>query len=125
MKRFRGGLVLKAHRLWHHSTLGSRVIKDEKGVFQGSGMHLLGSATLGRLFWRLEVGEELVILLVLVELVHALCTKPGVNKEQITLSANNNLSRKTRTRRSIFSSWWNSSTCCSQTGVSFCTTCRV
>ena len=33
VKRFRAGLVLKAHRLLHHSTLGSRVIKKkEKGA---------------------------------------------------------------------------------------------
>ena len=30
MKRFRGGLVFKAHKLSHHSTLGSRVIKKKK-----------------------------------------------------------------------------------------------
>ena len=30
MKRFRGGLVFKAHRLLHHSTLGLRVIKKKK-----------------------------------------------------------------------------------------------
>ena len=30
MKQFRGGLVFKAHRLWYHSTLGSRVIKEKK-----------------------------------------------------------------------------------------------
>jgi len=29
-KRFRGGLVFKAHRLFYHSTLGSRVIKKKK-----------------------------------------------------------------------------------------------
>ena len=29
-KRFRGGLVFKAHRLLYHSTLGSRVIKKKK-----------------------------------------------------------------------------------------------
>jgi hypothetical protein len=28
VKRFRGGLKFKAHRLLHHSTLGSRVIKE-------------------------------------------------------------------------------------------------
>ena len=28
--RFRGGLVIKAHRLFYHSTLGSRVIKKKK-----------------------------------------------------------------------------------------------
>ena len=30
MKRFRGGLVVKAHRLVYHSTLGWRVIKKRK-----------------------------------------------------------------------------------------------
>ena len=30
MKRFRGGLVFKAHRRVHHSTLGLRVIKKKK-----------------------------------------------------------------------------------------------
>ena len=30
VKRFRGGLVCKAHRLLHHSTLGSRVGKMKK-----------------------------------------------------------------------------------------------
>ena len=30
MKRFRGGLVIKAHRLWYHTTLGSRVIKKKR-----------------------------------------------------------------------------------------------
>ena len=30
MQRFRGGLVLKAHRLLYHSTLGLRVIKKKK-----------------------------------------------------------------------------------------------
>ena len=30
MQQFRGGLVLKAQRLLHHSTLGSRVIKQKK-----------------------------------------------------------------------------------------------
>ena len=30
MKRFRGGLVFKAHRLVHHTTLGWRVIKKKK-----------------------------------------------------------------------------------------------
>ena len=32
MKRFRGGLVFKAHRLLYHSTLGSRVIKKRKDL---------------------------------------------------------------------------------------------
>jgi len=30
VKRFRGGLVFKAHRLLHHSSLGFRVIKKKK-----------------------------------------------------------------------------------------------
>ena len=30
LKRFRGGLVFKAHRLLHHSTLGVRVIKKKR-----------------------------------------------------------------------------------------------
>jgi len=32
VKRFRGGLVFKAHRWLNHSTLGSRVIKKKEGV---------------------------------------------------------------------------------------------
>ena len=32
MKRFRGGLVFKAHRLLYHSTLGLSVIKKKKTV---------------------------------------------------------------------------------------------
>jgi len=32
VKRFRGGLVFKAHRLLYHSILGSRVIKKKKNV---------------------------------------------------------------------------------------------
>jgi hypothetical protein len=30
VRRFRGGLVFKAHRLLYHLTLGSRVIKKKK-----------------------------------------------------------------------------------------------
>jgi len=30
VKRFRGGLIFKAHRLVYHSTLGLRVIKQKK-----------------------------------------------------------------------------------------------
>ena len=41
VKRFRGGLVFKAHRLVYHTTLGLRVIK-KKGCFRfimhGTGM---------------------------------------------------------------------------------------
>ena len=32
VKRFRGGLVFKAHRLLYHSTLGWRVIKKKEGI---------------------------------------------------------------------------------------------
>ena len=31
MKRFRGGLVFRAHRLVYHSTLGWRIIKKKRG----------------------------------------------------------------------------------------------
>ena len=37
MKRFRRGLVFKAHRLLYHSTLGLRVIKKKKKVTCDSG----------------------------------------------------------------------------------------
>jgi len=33
MKRFRGGLVFKAHRLLYHSTLGLRIIKKKRLMF--------------------------------------------------------------------------------------------
>ena len=36
MLRFRGGLVFKAHRLWDHSTLGSR-LKKKIGIMAGAG----------------------------------------------------------------------------------------
>ena len=41
MKRFRGGLVFKAHRLLYRSTLGLRVIKKKKKV-QGLGFRVQG-----------------------------------------------------------------------------------
>jgi len=34
VRRFRGGLVFKAHRLLHHSTLGSRVMKKRRRRFE-------------------------------------------------------------------------------------------
>jgi len=45
VKRFRGGLVFKAHRLVYHSTLGWRVIKKKKyrkkrGIEDGVGQHV-------------------------------------------------------------------------------------
>ena len=36
MKRFREGLVVKAHRLLYHSILGSRVIKKKKEIIGAS-----------------------------------------------------------------------------------------
>jgi len=30
VKRFRSGLVVKAHRLWYHSTLGLKIMKKQK-----------------------------------------------------------------------------------------------
>ena len=35
MKRFREGLVFKAHRLLYHATLGLRVIKKKVGTAEG------------------------------------------------------------------------------------------
>jgi len=35
VKRFRGGLVFKAHRLVYHSTLGLRVMKKKKKKDRG------------------------------------------------------------------------------------------
>ena len=73
MKRFRGGLVFKAHRLLYHSTLGLSVIKKtkkRKGT-SGSSQHAYlclasglrpepASDLSGRLFgfWILGVGVE-------------------------------------------------------------------
>ena len=37
MERFRGGLVLKAHRLAYHSALGSGVIKKMEDLETGDG----------------------------------------------------------------------------------------
>jgi len=43
VKRFRGGLVFKAHRLLYHSTLGLRVIKKKKKkTLQGEKLRSLG-----------------------------------------------------------------------------------
>ena len=43
MKRFRGGLVFKAHRLLYYSTLGSRVITKKKRFgIQGLGLLVWG-----------------------------------------------------------------------------------
>jgi len=37
-KRFRGGLAIKAHRHFHHSTLGLRVIQKKKRTRQGGNL---------------------------------------------------------------------------------------
>ena len=43
---FQGGLVFTAHRLMHHSTLGSRVIKQKKEDLRRR-VAILGAARLG------------------------------------------------------------------------------
>ena len=42
VKRLRGGLVFKAHRLLYHSTLGLRVIQNKVFAGQGENLQLLG-----------------------------------------------------------------------------------
>ena len=61
VKRFRGGLVFKAHRLVYHSTLGLRVIKKKKKIGRlpadiatGSGFGVQGKVCVG--CWMLGVG---------------------------------------------------------------------
>ena len=52
VKRFRGGLVFKAHRWLYHSTLGSRVIKKKRRLTEASlkeNSHLSFRALSGRL----------------------------------------------------------------------------
>ena len=41
VRRFREGLIFKAHRLLYHSTLGSRLIKKKKKKQLGCGGHLI------------------------------------------------------------------------------------
>ena len=43
MRRFRGRLVFKAHRLLYHSTVGLRVIKKKKKKVQVPGFRVQGS----------------------------------------------------------------------------------
>ena len=45
MQRFRGGLVFKAHRHLHYSTLGLREIKKKRK--NGQGMHVFGRVSQG------------------------------------------------------------------------------
>ena len=71
MKRFRGGLVFKAHRLLHHSTLGLRVTKKKTRVGRpawppGSAgtvpeikFRTVGNVKLGRVGFPLSSQEEL------------------------------------------------------------------
>ena len=47
VKRFRGGLLFKAHRLLYHSTLGLRVIKKKKKKYAGLGFNGPPSSELG------------------------------------------------------------------------------
>ena len=58
MQQFRGGLVFKAHRLLHHSTLGVGVINKKK---KGEGGHLNSGAE-----------NQKDLLLVLLHLLHLL-----------------------------------------------------
>jgi len=51
VKRFRGGLVFKAHRLVHHSTLGLRVIKKKR---VGTGAHSISSQEAFKASWKRE-----------------------------------------------------------------------
>ena len=44
MKRFRGGLVFKAHRLLYHSTLGLRLIKTWGRRYGGFGFRIVADA---------------------------------------------------------------------------------
>ena len=48
-QRFRGGLVFKAHRLLHHSTLGLRIIK--KKFFEGP----VAAELMGGTFWKKDI----------------------------------------------------------------------
>jgi len=43
VQRFRGGLVFKAHRHLHYSTLGLRVITKKRRRVQGSGCRVQGA----------------------------------------------------------------------------------
>ena len=55
--RFRGGLVIKARRLVHDSTLGWKVIKKrESSVVQGSGFDVLEDGGDARGFKILSLG---------------------------------------------------------------------
>ena len=47
MRRFRGGLVFKAHGHWYHSTLGPRVVK-KKGRVRQPRMVLVGGCNVIR-----------------------------------------------------------------------------
>ena len=51
MKRFRRGLVVKAHRLLYHSTLGSRVIK-KRGYYMAMMLFILSAP------WRASSEEK-------------------------------------------------------------------
>jgi len=46
VQRFRGGLVIKAHGLLYHSTLGLRLIKKKTKKVQGSGLTDEGLASM-------------------------------------------------------------------------------
>jgi hypothetical protein len=54
VKQFRGGILLKAHRRWYHSTLGSRVIKKKANQVRHLGCGLKqGTDEVRGLIWKL------------------------------------------------------------------------
>ena len=58
VKRFRGGLVFKAHRLLYHSTLGLRVTKKKKKKMDRSGRTNRAACGSGSKGWGLDFGVE-------------------------------------------------------------------
>ena len=63
VQRFRGGLVVKAHRLVYHSTLGLRVIKKKKRRIGSMKILLRSSAAPGaRVARSCEGGDGLLLL---------------------------------------------------------------
>ena len=58
-KRFRGGLVFKAHRLLHHSTLGLRVKKKKKGCVEtDAGLPKRGKSLSCTSGWECNAGSD-------------------------------------------------------------------
>ena len=59
LERFQGGLVFKAHRLSHHSTLGSRVIKKKRGLVARTGQTRGGGV--GSSIWSYFISHDVLI----------------------------------------------------------------